>query len=69
MFKPAPDEDAKVKVSTALSAITGIPFTDIVTNEFCAVMDVKYPASLFNWEILLPETITFFHVAILYKKC
>jgi hypothetical protein len=29
------------------------------------VAAVKYPASLFNWDTLLPDTMTFFHVAIL----
>ena len=41
IFKPAPDEDAIVKVSIELSAITLTPFTDIVANVFVAVTEVK----------------------------
>jgi hypothetical protein len=67
ILNPAPEPDATVNVSDALSATTLTPLTDIVSNEFVPDTLVKYPASLFNCETLLPETTTFFHSAILFS--
>jgi hypothetical protein len=65
MFKPAPDDDANVSVSAELSANTSIPLIDIVANDRTDD-GVKYPASLFNCDMLLPDTTTFFQVAIYF---
>jgi hypothetical protein len=53
-------------VSVDESAKTLIPLMDIVANVLVAVTLVIYPASLFNCEMLLPETTTFFHSAMFF---
>jgi hypothetical protein len=69
--RPAPDADANVKISTAESANTFTPLIDMVANTLGdpgTVAVVRYPTSLFNCEILLPDTTTFFQVAILFSS-
>jgi len=66
--KPVPELDANVKVPALLSANKLVPLNDAVENALTAgsVDTVKYPESLLNCDTLLPETATFFHVAISY---
>ena len=66
IVRPAPDEDAKVKLPLDPLANNSVPPNDAVANAFCVVTDVRYPASLFSCEILLPDTTTFFQVATFY---
>jgi hypothetical protein len=65
---PSPDEDANIRDPDALSAIIVAPFTEADAKLFLTgeVTIVKYPASLLNCETLLPETTTFFQVAMFY---
>ena len=66
--KPVPELDANVNVPALLSANKLVPLNDAVANALTAgnVLTVRYPESLLNCDTLLPETATFFHVAISY---
>jgi hypothetical protein len=67
MVRPCPEDEANNKDPEGESAIRDTPLYDAVAKAFLAgaVAFVKYPASLFNWDTLLPDTMTFFHVAII----
>ena len=56
----------KIRFPKELFAINAVPPAEAVTKAGTAVVDVRYPASLFNWEILDPDTINFFQVAMWY---
>ena len=64
IVKPCPDEEAKFKLPDGESANKLVPDIDAVAKALGDVANVTYPASLFNCDILLPETTTFFQVAI-----
>ena len=68
IVKPCPDDEAKFKDPVVESDIKNVPPNDAVEYAFFTprVPAVKYPESLFNCEILLPDTITFFQVAICF---
>jgi hypothetical protein len=68
IVKPCPDEDAKFKDPVIESAIILTAPNEAVANPLACVMvpAVKYPASLFNCDTLLPDTTTFFQFAILF---
>ena len=67
IVKPWDDEGENAKLAVAEFAINSTPLTDAVAYPFAWVMvpAVKYPALLFNYEILLPDTTSFFHSAML----
>jgi hypothetical protein len=68
IVKPCPDDDAKFKDPVIESAIILTAPNEAVANPLACVMvpAVKYPASLFNCDTLLPDTTTFFQFAILF---
>jgi hypothetical protein len=70
IVKPCPEEEAKFKLPEGESANKFVPLNEAVAKELCLVIVafVTYPASLFSWEILLPDTIIFFQVAMLFYK-
>jgi hypothetical protein len=68
IVKPCVDEDAKFKDPVIESANKLVPSNEAVANPLACVIvpAVKYPASLFNCDTLLPDTTTFFQFAILF---
>ena len=66
IVNPCPDEEAKFKTPDVVSDSRFNPLNEAVANPLVVVAAVKYPASLFNCDTLLPDTTTFFQFAILY---
>ena len=59
-----PEPEVKFKVPLELSANKFVPLKEAVVKACCAVIEVKYPESLLNWDMLDPDTDIFFQVAI-----
>ena len=55
IVKPCPDPDANVKLPADESANNEAPLYEADANPFASVADVKYPESLFNCDMLLPD--------------